>query len=628
MKSLGKLRKFALHKSDAKEKGDRQTSAHLDELAQASQDMQDMRNCYDSLLSAAAATANNAYEFSESLQEMGTCLLEKTALHDDGESGRALLKLGKLQLELQKLVDSYRSHVIMTITNPSESLLSELRKVEEMKLQCDEKREIYEYMMAQHREKGRLRSGKGESFTSQQLQAAREQYDEVARLCVFRVESLKQGQCRSLLTQAARHHAAQLNLFRKGLKSLEAVDSHIRLVTEKQHIDYQLSELDYGEDEEDEGLSSYERNEAGELSFDYRQNNQGLERACSSRNSMELDRVDVAYPRASKSEDAEINLGKTQVEQVFSRQPWTVSHSAPIFAEKFDPVERIKEMRPTTGKFNTYVLPTPADAKSSTSRTSTSITHSSPSLRGSSQNLWHSSPLDTDKHETNAMDGNLSVLPTPPLADGVSLQQLDAHNTHDTKKNKRQAFSDPLASNPRSTKPSLSTSGPITSTELPHLVSGLLSRVPIPQPSSSQNVPRSASPPLVSSPRISELHELPRPPGNLASKPAGSSGMIGHSVPLVFRNQDGTPTNKNPSLASNASSLHPPPLIFPRSFSIPSSNQRAMAVRLSKLLESPQIPEKADEVASPPLTPISLSNMKSLVAVSEVAPDSRQIRDA
>ncbi|KAK3039120.1 hypothetical protein RJ639_028866 [Escallonia herrerae] len=93
-------------------------------------DMHDMRNCYDSLLSAAAATANSAYEFSESLQEMGTCLMEKTALNDDGETGTVLLLLGKLQLELQKLVDSYRSHIVLTITNPSESLLSELRKVE------------------------------------------------------------------------------------------------------------------------------------------------------------------------------------------------------------------------------------------------------------------------------------------------------------------------------------------------------------------------------------------------------------------------------------------------------------------------------------------------------------------
>ncbi|KAM5553206.1 hypothetical protein ABKV19_025433 [Rosa sericea] len=83
-------------------------------------------------------------------------------------------------------------------------------------------------------EKGRSKRGKGESFTLQQLQVAREEYDEEATLCVFRLKSLKQGRARSLLTQAARHHAAQLTFFRKGLKSLEAVEPHVRLVTEEE----------------------------------------------------------------------------------------------------------------------------------------------------------------------------------------------------------------------------------------------------------------------------------------------------------------------------------------------------------------------------------------------------------
>ncbi|GER57580.1 hydroxyproline-rich glycoprotein family protein, partial [Striga asiatica] len=53
------------------------------------QDMKDMTTCYDSLLSAsAAATTNIAYEFPESLLEMGNCLLKKTAMHDDGKSSK------------------------------------------------------------------------------------------------------------------------------------------------------------------------------------------------------------------------------------------------------------------------------------------------------------------------------------------------------------------------------------------------------------------------------------------------------------------------------------------------------------------------------------------------------------
>jgi len=70
-------------------------------------------------------------------------------------------------------------------------------------------RDVYEYMVRQ-KEKGRGRSGKGESVSMQQVQAAHDEYDEEATLFVFRIKSLKQGQSRSLLTQAARHHAAQV----------------------------------------------------------------------------------------------------------------------------------------------------------------------------------------------------------------------------------------------------------------------------------------------------------------------------------------------------------------------------------------------------------------------------------
>ncbi|KAK4603187.1 hypothetical protein RGQ29_011946 [Quercus rubra] len=619
--SLGKLRRLALHKNDAKEKREFQPSAHLDELAQAAQDMQEMRNCYDSLLSAAAATANSAYEFSESLREMGNCLLEKTTLHDDEESGKILLRLGKVQFELQKLVDSY-----------------------DMKIQCDEKRDVYKYMMAQHKEKGRSKSGKGETFTVDQLQTAHDDYDEHATLCVFRLKSLKQGQSRSLLTQAARHHAAQLNFFRRGLKSLEAVEPHVRRATEQHHIDYQFSGLE--EDYVDDGENSYNPNDDGELSFNCRPNMQGLDGVSMSRNSMEVDEAGLS---PSATENAEMNVDKNQEDlRVSGREPRVGSHSAPIFAEKkFDPAEKIRNMQPSsTRKSNTYVLPTPIDARhSSSSRTSNSVPRSRPS--GVTHNLWHSSPLEDKKHEKHSGNGNLSgpgiskpqstvkesdsndtstPLP-PPLAEGLSLLQHDTFNASDTKKFKRQAFSGPLISKPGSTKPALSASGPIASTELPQLVSGMFSRLPIPQPSSSPKVSPSASPPLVSSPKISELHELPRPPGNFAPKPAKSPDLIGHSAPLSFRNQELSAMNKIPLEASSvASPLPTPPLVVPRSFSIPSSGQRAMAIHVAKFLGSPQVPHKAEEVASPPLTPLSLSNVKPASTVNEVASQFGQIQ--
>lgn len=65
-------------------------------------------------------------------------------------------------------------------------------------------------MMKKQKEKGRLRGSKGECFPSHQLQAAHDEYDEDANVFVLRMKSLKQGQSRSLLTQASRHHAAQV----------------------------------------------------------------------------------------------------------------------------------------------------------------------------------------------------------------------------------------------------------------------------------------------------------------------------------------------------------------------------------------------------------------------------------
>ncbi|OVA09630.1 BAR domain [Macleaya cordata] len=644
--SLKKLRGFALHhRHDAKDKRDLlHPSAQLDELAQASQDMHDMRNCYDSLLSAAAATANSAYEFSESLREMGTCLLEKTALNDDEESGKVLIMLGKVQFELQKLVDSYRSHIFQTITTPSESLLNELRTVEEMKRQCDEKRNVYEYMMAAQREKGKSRTSKGETFSSQQLQTAHDEYDEEATLFVFRLKSLKQGQTRSLLTQAARHHAAQqLNFFSKGLRSLEAVDPHVRSVTEHQHIDYQFSGLedDDGEDGYDDDGHGYDANDDGELSFDYGQNDHRLD-ISTSRNSMELDQVDLSFPQVSTAEPAQENLDRSYPDlHTFNREPKTGSHSAPIFAEKrFDAAERVRQLRPSSSrKFHTYVLPTPLDAK-----TSQSAGSSNPAPRTSlsgTHNLWHSSPLEPKKHEKDSRDDKVwglnnlkpqSVLKEsninsasnrlpPPLAEGFSLPQLDPR-TADTKKIKRYAYSGPITSKAWSAKPSLSSSGPIGSMEHPQLVPGL-SRVPV-HPSSSPKVSPSASPPLISSPKISELHELPRPP-IIISATSRNTALVGHSAPLGSRNQELSATNKIPLIPSNsASPLPTPPL--PRSFSIPSSGQRAMALHVAKLLETPQNREKAEEVASPPLTPISLANTKPASTTSEVVTRAGQTR--
>ncbi|PKU77748.1 Uncharacterized protein MA16_Dca005580 [Dendrobium catenatum] len=512
--SLRKLRGFALHKSaDLKEKRDHGVPARQDELVQASQDVLDMRNCYDSLLSAAAATAVSAYEFSEALREMGTCLLEKTSLNDDEESGKVLLMLGKVQFELQKLVDSY------------------------------------------------------------QLQAAREDYEEEANLFVFRLKSLKQGQSRSLLTQAARHHASQLNFFRNGVKSLEIVEPHVKALAEQRHIDY-----DFIVSEEDDS----EDGEGNNYCYDV-------------------------------NEDSEQLLEQSHGElPPFVRGTISVSQSASILPDKkYEPSKGIKQVHASTlREVHTYVLPTPLDCKSppflgSRDSLSETIRHNSGGLP---KQLWHSSPLEPSKpakdlkdepsklpisqsvlKESNINGGPIKL--PPPLTEGLSrLQSNSQSGASDSKFIKRQAFSGPLLGKSRTNSPILPTNEYV-------------------QLSVSPRLSPSASPLPMFSPQINELHELPRPPISYAN-PARPSSLVGHSGPLVPRSQGLYTTNR--MLSNTASPLPTPPAVMARSFSIPSNGQRSGTLTVSNFHEAIHNPEAHEELSSPPLRRISLSNTQPL----------------
>ena len=60
--------------------------------------------------------------------------------------------------------------------------------------------------------RGRSRSGRVDNHDEEQLEAVREQFEEVSRSLGDQISSLHQGRSRRLITQAARHHAAQVNL--------------------------------------------------------------------------------------------------------------------------------------------------------------------------------------------------------------------------------------------------------------------------------------------------------------------------------------------------------------------------------------------------------------------------------
>lgn len=61
--------------------------------------------------------------------------------------------------------------------------------------------------------RGRSKIGKADAQEEEQLENIREQFEEVSRFLGDRLLSLRQGRPRSLITQAARHHAAQVTFF-------------------------------------------------------------------------------------------------------------------------------------------------------------------------------------------------------------------------------------------------------------------------------------------------------------------------------------------------------------------------------------------------------------------------------
>ncbi|XP_015692276.1 uncharacterized protein At2g33490-like isoform X2 [Oryza brachyantha] len=577
--------------------------------------MEEMRNCYDSLLSAAAATTNSVYEFAEAMEEMGTCLLEKTALnYDDDDNGRVLMMLGKAQFELQKFVDSYRTNIISTITNPSESLLKELQVVEEMKELCDHKRQEYESMRAAYREKGRARHSKTEALSSEQLQAYFLEYQEDSALFIFRLKSLKQGQFRSILTQAARHHSAQLSFFRRGLKYLEALEPHVKAVAEEQHIDYPLNGLD--DDTDNDECSSYQGNQSddSELSFDYEINNR-VKEFPASRSSMDLDQA--CSPERLKEQKQE-HVEQINTDFAAPRLKQEIgTQSAPISADNvFDPSTRFWKMNLPNRTNYSYKLPTPADDKDSTS----AHTHRSPhsdqpeSKSHVAENLWHSSPLIKGFKPNSMSSGPVKM---PSSTEGISSPLVYPYATSDFKKMKREAFSGPIPSKAGLNKPSFSATDLRSSMNYPRAMS-TKSYGPVWQSVAPKVTPRITSLPTTS-PRISELHELPRPPANVGT---ARPGLVGYSGPLVSRRQvPNVPTRASPP-SQTASPLPRPPAAMTRSYSIPSNSQRTPILTVNKLLEARHSRESS-EVSSPPLTPISLADVSRRPTAEKVVENTR-----
>lgn len=307
------------------------------------------------------------------------------------------------------------------------------------------------------------------------------------------------------------------------------------------------------------------------------------------------------------------------------------NQSAPIFFDrKFDTPEKINELRPSsTKKFHTYVLPTPVDGKRPIATCSVSPPSTARPVHRSaaSVQLWHSSPLEPYKFAKNYRNNESSSLTKfpkvdttvlkesninsgpvrmpPPLSEPLSMPHFNQQPGVDTRDMRHQSFSGPLTSRHWSNNPNVSATDHIPSLERPHTASMMPLPVLTSRPSISPKGTPKISPPAIRSPMISELHELPRPPvgSTRSTRPAS---LIGYSAPLLYRGPELNKTTKTSPIAAHAASPLPtPPAGVQRSFSIPTTRRPVSPV--AKFLDDPHNTSLAEDVASPHLTPISLT---------------------
>jgi hypothetical protein len=273
-----------------------------------------------------------------------------------------------------------------------------------------------------------------------------------------------------------------------------------------------------------------------------------------------------------------------------------VSQSAPLFPEKkHETEERIKDLRRSASrKLNTYVLPTPSDI-CATPQIASGNPNSVSLLE--SKGAFHSSPLQPSADMGGVRDNKLpsptrlsmtqSVLKESntntaetrkvvPLSD-LALPGYYGPKTPD-KKVKRGSFSGPIASRPRSTEN-------IDVVSVPHRHSSSH------RPAIHVRVSPNTSPPPISSPKIKELHELPRPPVN-SSKNTTFSSLVAHSAPLVPNSaslapkvQDHFGSRQTPPRQTASPLPTPPPGSIARSFSIPSRALRTSGISDGKETE-------------------------------------------
>ena len=300
-------------------------------------------------------------------------------------------------------------------------------------------------------------------------------------------------------------------------------------------------------------------------------------------------------------------------------KPEIGTQSAPIFAENVpDPSTRFRKMNLLNRTVHSYKLPTPADDKNPASAVANKSPHSDQPESKShvAVNVWHSSPLGKDFMPNSMHSGPVKM---PSSNEGISAPLVYSYSTTDFKKIK--AFSGPIPSKVGLSNPLFSATDHKPSWKRPPYVLPTRPHGPGWQSSVPPKVtPRVTSLPTTT-PRISELHELPRPPANVGTM---RPGLVGYSGPLVSRRpMPNVSTHVSPP-SHTASPLPRPPAAMTRSYSIPSNSQRTPIITVDKLLEARHSRESS-EVPSPPVTPISLADV-SRRSTTETVVDKKRIK--
>lgn len=302
-------------------------------------------------------------------------------------------------------------------------------------------------------------------------------------------------------------------------------------------------------------------------------------------------------------------------------KPEIGTQSAPIFAENVsDPSMRFRKMNLLNRTVHSYKLPTPADDKNPASVVVNTSPHSDQSESKShvAVNLWHSSPLGKDFMPNSMHSGPIKM---PSSNEGISAPLVYSYSTTDFKKMKREAFSGPIPSKVGLSKPLFSATDRKPSWKRPPYVLPTRPHAPGWQSSVPPKVTSRVTSLPTTTPRISELHELPRPPANIGTM---RPGLVGYSGPLVSRRPMPNVSTRVSPPSHTASPLPRPPSAMTRSYSIPSNSQWTPIITVNKLLEARHSRESS-EISSPPVTPISLADV-SRRSTKETAVDKKGIK--